>query len=214
MRAATSTSASAVKSTLSFPPAFTELAYSKWCNSFLMYLTLTAKIMNQKSGGKLDTAECEDAAIYILAEFDQEYKTGIYDTSISKPQTFKYRRLRDHITGLIREKEKLMRAVSDYAESANMTENMTDEMFAIIPAAEAARSREAYLKKLYSILMDDLSESERKIVEFKAKGLKNQQIAEKLGISYSACTKRISLLRDKLEAKLKANGYGGLLTRV
>ena len=212
MRATTSTSASAVKSTLSFPPAFTdEPAYSKWCNSFLMYLTLTAKIMNQKSGGKLDTAECEDAAMYILTEFDQEYKTGIYDTSISKPQTFKYRRLRDHITGLIREKEKLMRAVSDYAEAANMT----DEMFTVIPAAEAARSREAYLKKLYSILMDDLSESERKIVEFKAKGLKNQQIAEKLGIiSYSACTKRISLLRDKLEAKLKANGYGGLLTRV
>lgn len=211
MKPTTSASASSVKSTLSFPPALcNELAYSKWCNSFLMYLTLTAKIMNQKSGGKLDTAECEDAAMYILAEFDQEYKTGIYDTSISKPQTFKYRRLRDHITGLIREKEKLMRAVSDYAETANMT----DEMFTIIPAAEAARSREAYLKKLYSILMDDLSESERKIVEFKAKGLKNQQIAEKLGISYSACTKRISLLRDKLEAKLKANGYGGLLTRV
>ena len=166
--------------------------------------------MNWKRGNRLDTQECEDAAMHIFTEFDQEYRAGKYDKSISKPGTFKYRRLRDHITDLIREKDKIMRAKAGYAEAANMT----DEMFTVIPAAEAARSREAYLKKLYSILLDDLSESERMIVEFKAKGLKNQQISEKLGIRYSACAKRISLLRDKLEAKLKANGYGGLLTRV
>lgn len=212
MRATTSASASSVKSTLSFPPALcNELAYSKWCDEFLMYLTIMAKNMNWKRGNRLDTQECEDAAMHIFTEFDQEYRAGKYDKSISKPQTFKYKRLRDHITDLIREKDKIMRAKAGYAEEVNMA----DEMFATIPADEISRSKEAYQRKLYSIIRDELSESDRMILDLKIQGLKNQEISEILGCSYGSCTKRIHDFRERLKAKLYLHPeFRGLLARV
>ena len=211
MKTKTSASSSVAKSTnLTIPAPSTDAAYGEFLDKLKLELLKHAKRINWQKGGKLSIFECEDAAIEMLEEFDKRYKEGVYDSSRQTPVGYMYKYLQGKIQEMIRKKEQAMRVESEYAEKVEQA----DDLCTFIPAAEISRSREEYLKKMYAILWDELSESDRKIVGMKAKGLKNQQIAEELGLNYGAATKRICILRDKLEAKLKANGYHGLLARV
>lgn len=209
MKPTTSASASSVKSTLSSVPATCDdRANNELLGRLLKDLQRCAKRINWQKGSKLNSDECDDAVQVILLEFDKRNKEGLYDESRQTPIGYMYRQLQGEIDKRIRENEKVRYAESYYAE----TEEVADEMF--IPADEIRRYKDAYQRKLYSIIWEELSESDRKIVELLEKGFSNQKIAEIMGISYGACTKRIHDMRKRLKTKLYQQGFRGLLARV
>lgn len=155
---------------------------------------------------RLNKADIEDVVASIIELFHCRYQTGEYDRTRDY-QAYLYRQ----IEGRVQQMAKIKHRYGQQLPFATADDDYDTEGSVIyLQNNHFESANEIFNSDNYNHLLsiiNKLSETSRTLINLKAIGYSNQEIACHLGVSYNVATVRIFRAKTELEQALKKAGY-------
>lgn len=157
-------------------------------------------------GYKLDKADIEDVVSSTMEYFHTNYQADVYDRSRDY-QAYLYNQVR----GRVQQRCRIKRRFGQELPYATADDNHDNESSVIhLQNNHFESANEIFNSDNYNHLLsiiNKLSETSRTLINLKAIGYSNQEIACHLGISYNLATVKLFRAKTELEQALKKEGY-------
>lgn len=166
--------------------------------------------INKRWGLVLTPEECEDIIQELCVFFHEKYQSGVYDSNRQTPAGY----LWFHILGRIQKVAR--RKKLDSPLPAVMTADEADTDGDVDQSNNCLESQPDAFKNdrfrcISEILAKTLNEKDRQILQMRADGLSNDEIAESLQLSKGTVATRLCRAKKNFRSALEARGYHDLL---
>lgn len=170
--------------------------------------------VNWRWGRILTPEECEDVIQETCVFFHEKYQSGVYDSNRQTPSGYLWFQVLGRIQKIARHKNRHVQLpavmTADEAENDGGVVILSKNSFESHPDV----CKHDRLKDINELMAKALSDSDRQILQLKANGLSNEEIAETLQLPYVTVTTRLCRAKKRFRSVLEAGGYHNLLCRV